>query len=109
MPTPQPIATATPTPALATAPVTPVGASTVAAAPAPAVAGPNPAAQTFVDQMILNGVRLGKPADQRILVGVQSFALGDPVNRDLKLKLSAVQPHDIVFTDESGFQYHKRY
>jgi hypothetical protein len=59
--------------------------------------------------MILNGVRLGKPADQRILVGVQSFALGDPVNRDLKLKLSAVQPHDIVFTDESGFQYHKRY
>jgi len=77
------------------------------AAPTPAIPAPNPAAQAFVDQLAVSGVLLGN--SQRILVKTQAYDLGVTVNRDLKLKLVAVLPHDIIFADESGFQYHKRY
>ena len=71
--------------------------------------GPNPAAQAFVDQLVLNGVTLGGTQSQRILIKSGVYGRGDVVNRDLKLKLAAVNPHDIIFEDESGIQYHKRY
>jgi hypothetical protein len=76
---------------------------------APPVASPNPATQAFVDQMLINGVMLGNASSQRILVKGQSYGKGDVVNRDMQLKLAAVLPHDIIFVDESGIQYHKRY
>ncbi len=79
------------------------------AIPAAAPAGPNPAAQAFVDQMLINGVMLGAANSQRILVKGQTFGNGDFVNHDLQLKLAAVLPHDIIFVDGSGIQYHKRY
>jgi hypothetical protein len=88
--------------AVATAPVAP-------ATPAPTPAGPNPAAQAFVDQVLINGVMLGAANSQRILIKGQSYGIGDPVNHDLQLKLAAVLPHDIIFVDGSGIQYHKRY
>lgn len=93
-----PVAAATPPPAEVATP----------AAPKPVI-GPNPADQLFVDQMTLNGVVLGGPQSQRILVKGVGYGRGDIVNRDLKLKLVAVQPHDVIFEDESGIQYHKRY
>jgi hypothetical protein len=84
-------------------------APTPAVSSVPLVAGPNPATQAFVDQILINGVMLGNASAQRILVKGQSYGKGDVVSHDLQLKLAAVLPHDIIFVDESGFQYHKRY
>jgi hypothetical protein len=101
----------TPAPPVIDSPLVVASATPPATAPGTPTAptGPSLAAQTFVDQMLLNGVMLGDASNQRILVKTQSFGIGDTVNFDLKLKLTAVLPHDIIFADESGFQYHKRY
>ncbi len=97
-----------PTSAPVTTPAPPPATVAATTTPKPVI-GPNPAAQIFVDQVVLNGVVLGGPQSQRILVKGVGYGRGDIVNRDLKLKLAAVQPHDIIFEDESGIQYHKRY
>jgi hypothetical protein len=73
----------------------------------PAVAAmlPNPAAEAFVSQAKINGVRLG----MRVLLNGNVYNLGDIVNADLKLKITAIEPRLLTFTDESGYKYTKRY
>jgi hypothetical protein len=69
---------------------------------------PNPAAQDFLDRLALSGVRLAG-ANSSILVAGKVFVPGDLINADLKLKLVAIAPREIIFADESGTQYHKRF
>jgi len=64
--------------------------------------------QAWLDQMVLNGVRLAGP-DSRILFGGDVYGIGDIVNSGLGLKLYAVAPREVIFTDESGIQYTKRF
>jgi hypothetical protein len=86
-------------------PMPTVTTPSVAVAPAAPVA--NPAAQSFVDNMVLSGVWLGNV--KQILVKGQKYREGEVINNDLKLKVKAINPMEIILTDESGFQYHKRF
>jgi hypothetical protein len=78
---------------------------------APVPTGPifNPATQAGLDNMHLSGVRLGGP-DSRILLDGEVYSIGDLiVAQDLKLKLLSVAPREIIFVDDSGAQYVKRF
>jgi hypothetical protein len=83
-------------------------APVVAAAPTPpSPPTPDLAVQSFVDQIPLSGVLLGVHACIR--VNGETYYIGDTINAGLKVKVAAVNPRDIIFSDESGTQYHKRY
>jgi hypothetical protein len=69
----------------------------------------NPATQAALDNLRLNGVRLAGP-DSRILLEGEVYNIGDIVEtHDLKLKVFAVAPREIIFEDDSGAQYTKRF
>jgi thioredoxin-related protein len=101
-----PVANAAPPAPVASAP-TPAPATPPAEATPPAPPGPSVDTQAFVDKVTISGLRLDG-ATRRIIIQGQVYNVGDMVNPDFKLKLAAVELHDITFVDAGGFLYHKR-
>jgi hypothetical protein len=123
---PAPVSSAAPaapaTPATPVAPVAPTPASTeaptetvAAVAPAPVVpvAVLSPAEReakiyAFLTNLRLTGVR-GLDRDARVLMNERVWRLNDIVSPDLGLRLSAIRPNLLVFTDAQGKTYEKPY
>jgi len=91
------------------------------AAPHPPVAAPaiipaapggpvfNPNTQAALDNLPLSGVRIAGDRS-RILIKGDVYAIGDTiVDGDLKLKFVSIAPREIIFVDDSGAQYIKRF
>jgi hypothetical protein len=97
----------------ATPPVSPAPAPVPPAVPAqpsaPVAPAFNPNIQAEVDNLHLSGVRLAGD-NSRILVNGEVYSIGDVLtDHDLKLKVSAIAPREIIFVDDSGTQYIKRF
>lgn len=123
-----PVAVVTFTPAAPVAevpaerPAAPVASAPTAAAPAPApvavapVVLPPPATEAehvarvyaFLSSIRLTGVR-GADAQARVLMNEKVFRLNDTVDAALGLRLSAVRPNLLVFTDARGRTFEKTY
>ncbi len=111
-----------PTPAVVSPPVAaPVVSETipapppavVAAPPKPKQTGPTDAerearAQAFISTVRLTGVR-GLGAQARVLMNEKVYRLDDTVDPGIPLRLSAVRPGLLVFTDGKGRTYEKTY
>lgn len=110
------------TPTTPVAPVAPAASSQVtvplpeSSAPAPApvtpvAAAPSPAEReakiyAFLNTLRLTGVR-GLDRDARVLMNERVWRLNDIVAPELGLRLSAVRPNLLVFTDAQGKTYEK--
>jgi hypothetical protein len=128
-PAPAPVPNATrpvaspPQPVAVAAPVTPQPPTQSAAAPAAPAATPvTPVADfaaekaayaahaarvyEFLNTLRLTGVR-GLGAEARVLMNERVWRLNDVVSPELGLRLSAVRPGLLVFTDASGRTYEK--
>jgi hypothetical protein len=94
----------------ATPPVSPAPPPAAPLSPAkPSAPTFNPAIQAEVDNLHLSGVRLAGD-NSRILVNGDVYTIGDILtDHDLKLKVSAIAPREIIFVDDSGIQYIKRF
>jgi hypothetical protein len=69
----------------------------------------NPAVQAQLDALRLSGVRLAGQ-NSRILVDGQVYGIGDVLaEHGVNLKVFAIAPREIIFVDESGIQYIKRF
>jgi hypothetical protein len=69
----------------------------------------NPNTQAALDNLPLSGVRIAGD-NSRILINGDVYALGDTiVEGNLKLKFVSVAPREIIFVDDSGAQYTKRF
>lgn len=67
-----------------------------------------PRIRLFLDAARINGVR-GRDAEARVLINEKVFRLNDTIEADLGLRLSAVRPGMLVFTDAQGRSYSKNY
>jgi hypothetical protein len=86
-----------------------VPATSPAQPAAPAAAAFNPAIQAQLDALRLSGVRLAGDRS-RILVNGQVYGIGDPLlENGINVKVFAIAPREIIFVDESGIQYIKRF
>lgn len=96
----------------APAPVVPVAAPTpVAVAPVPAELTPaerEAKIYAFISGLRLAGVR-GVDREARVLMNERVWRLNDTVAPELGLRLSAVRPNLLVFTDPQGKTYERPY
>ena len=63
---------------------------------------------SFINNLRLAGVR-GLDREARVLMNERVWRLNDIVSPDLGLRLSAVRPNLLVFTDAQGKTYEKPY
>ena len=95
-------------------PAVPVAVSPPAPPPAPSKpTGPSAAerearAQEFINTLRLTGVR-GLGVQARVLMNEKVYRLNDTVEPSVPLRLSAVRPGLLVFTDGKGRTYEKTY
>lgn len=95
------------------APVPPPSVPVAVSPPPPKPAGPSAAerearAQEFINTLRLTGVR-GLGAQARVLMNEKVYRLNDTVEPSIPLRLSAVRPGLLVFTDGKGRTYEKTY
>ncbi|MEO7414704.1 MAG: hypothetical protein ABIZ81_15250 [Opitutaceae bacterium] len=92
-------------------------ASTKAAAPEPKVAavkaatvpaGPDERVHAFLDALRITGVRTSG-ASSRVLLNEKVYRLNETVDRNLSLKLTAVETDFLKFTDANGIEYQKSF
>ncbi|MCU0792404.1 MAG: hypothetical protein MUE42_06045 [Opitutaceae bacterium] len=102
---PAPVATPVAAPAPAPSPA-PLPVSPVVALPAPAESAAR--IYAFLNEARLTGVR-GLDAQARVLMNERVYRLNDVVSPELGLRLSAVRPGLLVFTDAQGRTYEKPY
>lgn len=123
------VAAATPTPARAApagaasnAPVSAPSASPDAAAVAPGTSAsapveppaappapePNPRVYDFLDTLRVAGIR-ASATDPKVLMNDRVYRLNDIVDRSLGLRITAIAPTGLEFTDEAGFVYEKNF
>ena len=77
----------------------------------PPIAAPttrNPRIIAYVEALRIAGIR-PSDTDPRVLMNDRVFRLNDVVDRNLGLRLTAVESQRLVFTDEDGFDYEKRF
>lgn len=103
VPVPAPVAA---TPLAASTEPAPVAATPVAAVLTPAEQEAQ--AYSFLNTIRLTGVR-GLDREARVLMNERVWRLNDVVSPELGLRLSAVRPNLLVFTDSQGRTYEKPY
>jgi hypothetical protein len=90
--------------------VTPPPETKVAAAtppPAP-TAKPDERVHAFVDSIRVSGIR-SSGGESRVLMNDRVFRVNDIVDRGLSLRLTAVAPDSLTFTDANGVNYVKNF
>lgn len=107
-------AAVSPPPPSATVASPPAAAPATTAAPVPA-ATPDLAGakstyriQGLVDKFRISGIRLAD-TDSKVLLNDHLFRINDLVEPSLGLRLTAIEPHALTFTDASGNVYLKRF
>jgi hypothetical protein len=68
----------------------------------------NPRIVAYVEALRVAGIR-PSDTDPRVLMNDRVFRLNDVVDRNLGLRLTAVEAQRLVFTDEAGVDYEKRF
>ncbi len=112
IPTPSP-APSSPVPAAPT-PKAPTNAPAAAApapvAPAPPAAPPQPNLRVyaFLDGLRVNGIR-ASATDPRVFMNDRIFRINDIVDRDLGLRITAIDTTGLKFEDEAGVSYTKTF
>ena len=83
--------------------------TTSSAAPKPAVAAkPDERVHAFVDSIRVMGIR-SSGTESRVLMNDRVFRVNEIVDRGLDVRLSAVEPGLLTFTDANGATYKKAF
>lgn len=71
--------------------------------------GPSEAVKAFVDNLTVSGVFQGDPP--RLLIGNQTFEVGDVVNQDLGIVFTGLDPDRgvVLFKDSNGHKLEKKF
>lgn len=64
--------------------------------------------QSYVDSLNITGVMFNRQ-DSKVLINNRVFSINSVVNRDYRLMLRQIEPHTLVFTDDSGRRYTKEF